>query len=60
MAVPKRRTGKARKNKRRASSYTLPRVSVMKCPECGEPKRPHRVCPHCGYYNKREVIIVEQ
>lgn len=59
MAVPKRKTGKARTAKRRASSYTLPRVTVIACPECGEPKMPHRVCPHCGYYNKREVIQVE-
>ena len=26
------------------------------CGNCGELKRPHHVCPHCGYYDRREVI----
>ena len=59
MAVPKRKTSKARKNKRRASSYRLSRVTISTCPQCGEPKLPHRVCRSCGYYKKREVIEVE-
>jgi len=28
------------------------------CPQCGSPKLPHRVCPHCGHYKGREVIEV--
>jgi large subunit ribosomal protein L32 len=59
MAVPKRKTSKARKNKRRASSYRLNKATVVECPQCHEPKQPHRVCPNCGYYKNREVIVVE-
>ena len=36
MAVPKRKTSKARRDKRRASSYTLNRKTSMECPQCHE------------------------
>src|SRR3954465_6272608 len=54
MAVPKRKTSKARRDKRRAThSVEAPRVNT--CPQCGSPKRAHRVCPTCGTYKGREV-----
>jgi len=57
MAVPKRRTSKARRNSRRANwKLTLP--GVVECPQCGETKLAHRVCKHCGYYNKKQVVQV--
>ncbi|MDO5754922.1 MAG: 50S ribosomal protein L32 [Tissierellia bacterium] len=59
MAVPKRRTSKTRKNKRRASSYKLPLVTIHTCPNCHEPKLPHRVCKSCGHYKGEEVLAVE-
>jgi len=34
----------------------MPGMSI--CPECNQPKLPHRVCPHCGYYKNKEVIQV--
>jgi large subunit ribosomal protein L32 len=58
MAVPKHRTSKARKNKRRAN-WHLKSHDVNKCPHCGAPRLPHRVCRACGYYGEREVIVVE-
>ena len=48
MAVPKRKTSTARRDKR------LPAMAT--CDHCGSVKRPHRVCPVCGYYNGVEVI----
>ena len=58
MAVPKRKTSKARKNKRRSNVWKLEAPILVKCSHCGELKRSHRVCPSCGYYNDREVIKV--
>lgn len=59
MAVPKRKTSKARRDKRRASSYKLGKVTIAKCPQCHEPKLPHRVCGACGYYKNREAMVTE-
>lgn len=59
MAVPKGRTSKQRRNKRRASSYTLRKATFVECPQCHEMKRPHRVCMSCGYYNGEKVLAVE-
>jgi large subunit ribosomal protein L32 len=32
----------------------------MECPHCHEPKLPHRVCLHCGYYAGKEVLFIEK
>jgi large subunit ribosomal protein L32 len=54
MAVPKKKTSKARRDQRRATHrLEAPRVNV--CPQCGSPKRPHHLCPTCGSYKGREV-----
>ncbi|WP_420616631.1 50S ribosomal protein L32 [Candidatus Palauibacter sp.] len=58
MAVPKRRTSKQRKRKRR-THYKAPDNVYQPCPKCGDPKRPHRVCPTCGYYGDREVVQID-
>lgn len=59
MAVPKRKTSKARRDKRRASSYRLNTMATTVCPECGAPKLPHRVCAACGSYNGKQVVPQE-
>lgn len=58
MAVPKRKTGRARTNARR-SSHKLETPAVSVCPQCHEPKVPHRVCGACGHYNGKEIIDVQ-
>lgn len=59
MIAPQRRTSKSRKNKRRAhDALELPARSP--CPQCGEPRRPHRVCGNCGTYRNRTVIETEE
>lgn len=56
MAVPKRRTSKTRKRKRR-THWNYNGISIGECPHCHQPKRPHHVCPRCGYYRDRSVIM---
>ena len=55
MAVPKRRTSKTRKNKRR-THIKLSAPGMTECPSCGEYKLSHRVCKNCGSYNGEEVL----
>ena len=59
MAVPKRKMGRARTNARRSSNDKIAAPARSTCPQCGEVKLPHRVCPNCGYYHDREVIVTE-
>ena len=59
MAVPKRKTGRARTNSRRSANNRIDAPAKSVCPQCGEVKLPHRVCPNCGYYKDREVITTE-
>ena len=59
MPNPKRRHSHERTSTRRAHD-ALKTPSQSECPNCHEPKLPHRVCPHCGQYKGREVIEVEQ
>ena len=59
MAVPKKRTSKQRKRKRRTHNKA-DATAIQECPRCGDPRRPHRVCPSCGYYDDREVVAVEE
>jgi large subunit ribosomal protein L32 len=59
MAVPKRRQSHSRTHMRRAhDAIRLPNVSH--CPQCGEPKMPHRICPACGSYKGRQIIAKDE
>ena len=59
MPNPKRRHSKARTGSRRAHDH-LKSKSLSLCPNCHEPKMPHRACAKCGYYKGREVLEVEE
>lgn len=59
MAVPKQRTGRIRTHTRRSSHDRIDKPSRSVCPQCGETKLPHRVCPSCGYYRDREIVDVD-
>lgn len=58
MAVPKRRTSKARRNRRRAH-WKMKEIQLTECPRCFELKLPHRVCMSCGFYKDRNVVKIE-
>ncbi|MFA6781993.1 MAG: 50S ribosomal protein L32 [Sedimentibacter sp.] len=59
MAVPKRKTSKAKRDSRRAANAKLTVPNTVECPQCHEPKLPHKVCAACGYYDGKEVVAVE-
>ncbi len=56
MATPKRKTSKARRDKRRSNVWKLTLPGFSRCTQCQSLKRPHTVCPECGYYKGKEVI----
>jgi large subunit ribosomal protein L32 len=37
----------------------IPQVAAVVCSECGAPCQPHRVCPACGMYKGRQVVVKE-
>ena len=55
MAVPKKRTSKSRKRKRR-THWKLKAPNLVECPECNELILSHRACPSCGYYKGEKVV----
>ena len=61
MAVPKRRTSKARQGKRRSHQHLKARQNTY-CSRCGEAVRAHFVCSNCGWLNSqgREAIVIEE
>jgi large subunit ribosomal protein L32 len=59
MAVPKRKTSKSKRNKRRTHKKVAA-PAVTTCPNCGEAKLPHRACPSCGEYKGRQVLESEE
>lgn len=59
MAVPKRKTSKSRRNKRR-THYKAAMPAVATCSNCGEPIRPHNICQKCGFYNGKQEIVIKE
>ena len=56
MAVPKKKVSKARRDKRRSSTWKLDTPALARCPKCGAFNKPHRICKKCGYYKGETVI----
>lgn len=59
MIVPARRTSRARRDLRR-SHHALSEPARSNCPQCNEPRAPHRVCRNCGFYRDRTVLETEE
>jgi large subunit ribosomal protein L32 len=67
MAVPKRKTSKARKRLRRTHKDRITPPNIILCanPECGAPMLAHHACPECGTIRRRkgdlvQAIIIEE
>ncbi len=58
MAVPKKKTSKAKSRSRRASAWTLSVPARSVGPPCRQTKGPHVVCANCGWYGGRQAIDV--
>jgi large subunit ribosomal protein L32 len=57
MGVPKKRTSKMRRDRRRAGNNKLKTaVQITKCSNCGAASRPHRICPSCGFYDGKKRV----
>lgn len=59
MALPKRKHSKSRRDKRRSMNSKLFASSMSVCSQCKKPILPHRVCPHCGYYKGKPVLVMK-
>jgi large subunit ribosomal protein L32 len=59
MALPKRRHSKERRDRRRTHDK-LKNPSISKCSNCGGPVLAHHICPSCGYYKGRPVIVKKE
>ena len=59
MAVPKRKTSKARKRKRR-SHLAIDRPTLVQCKRCNTLTEPHSVCLECGFYRGKPLIEIEE
>ena len=59
MAVPKRKTSKARRDKRRSNVWKLTAPALSKCSKCGSYKLIHRVCKECGFYKQQDILSLE-
>ncbi|MEM9268277.1 MAG: 50S ribosomal protein L32 [Pseudomonadota bacterium] len=57
MAVPKSKITRSKRGMRRAHD-ALVAANPNECPNCGELRRPHHVCPSCGFYGDREVVAM--
>ncbi|MGH2572578.1 MAG: 50S ribosomal protein L32 [Actinomycetota bacterium] len=58
MPTPKRKTTKS-KSRHRAAHWRSAPPTYAECPQCRQPKLPHRVCGNCGYYGGRQAVEVE-
>ncbi|MDQ7841726.1 MAG: 50S ribosomal protein L32 [bacterium] len=54
----KRRGPKSRTGSRRSHFKAVP-PTLVTCPQCKSRIVPHRVCPSCGFYDGREVVVIK-
>ncbi len=59
MANPKRKHSKARRDKRRSANSKMYSTNLAVCSNCKELRMPHKVCPFCGYYKGKPVLVLE-
>jgi len=56
MPNPKRKHTRSRRDSRRAQNWRLDTTTSSACPNCKILRRPHTVCPNCGWYNGKLAV----
>ncbi|MFH1646012.1 MAG: 50S ribosomal protein L32 [Candidatus Omnitrophota bacterium] len=59
MGLPKRRHSNTRTRKRRTHDK-VDAPALTKCTKCGEAILSHHLCPSCGYYKGRAVVVKKE
>ena len=60
MGVPKKRTSRMRRDRRRAANNKVrTAVQTIACSNCGAAVIPHRVCAECGHYGGKQVVATK-
>lgn len=59
MPNPKRKHSKTRRDKRRGANSKMYASNLSVCSNCKKPRMSHRVCPYCGYYKGKPVLVIE-
>ena len=59
MALPKGKVSKARGRSRRAN-WKLELPAIVECKQCHQMKLAHHVCKHCGYYDGKQIVNMEE
>ena len=60
MGVQQHRHSKARVRRSRAVAMKMEAPKFLRCTKCQEFKMPHRLCPSCGYYNKKVTVEIKK
>ncbi len=54
-AIAQQRRGSKTRRRKRRTHYKISVPGMVVCPNCGELKLSHRVCPECGFYSGKQV-----
>jgi large subunit ribosomal protein L32 len=57
MAVPRSKTSKARTSRRQKINMKLVAPNLVECNSCGNKILLHHICPKCGFYHGKQVVI---
>ncbi|MDR0291978.1 MAG: 50S ribosomal protein L32 [Elusimicrobium sp.] len=58
MPNPKRKHTRSRRDLRRSKNSKLEPVTLVACSNCGAMRKPHNICPACGFYKDKVVKAV--
>lgn len=60
MAVPAKKTSRAKTRQRRHSNSKLRLINHSTCKNCGKIKIPYCVCKSCGFYNLENILNIKR